>query len=161
VDLAFIKGVAQAYPQAQVVLIGTVDTDLSAISGLANVHILGLRSHGQLPAYLAAFDVCLIPYVVNERLVAVDPTKLREYLSAGKAVVSSCLPEVQKHGDLVYVGRDVDECVALVGQALAEDDAGLRQRRIDMARGEDWTCKMEFMASHMAGILASKPASGS
>ncbi|MCC6547208.1 glycosyltransferase [Candidatus Sumerlaeota bacterium] len=59
-----------------------------------NFHWLGAKSYDQLPDYLRAFDVCLIPWLVNDLTRFMSPTKTPEYLAAGKPVVSTPIPDV-------------------------------------------------------------------
>lgn len=153
VDYDLLRQVALAYPEATVLLIGPADTDLSAVRPLPNVRILPRKPHSELPGYLSAFSVGLIPYKVCERLVAVDPTKLREYLAAGKPVVTTNLPETAKHAHIVSVARDANEFVAMVGAALAEDTPEAHERRVAFARGEAWEAKLGNMTSLMAERL--------
>ena len=48
-----------------------------------NVHLLGLKAQGELPAYVQRFDVGVIPFRVNETTHAVSPLKAYEYLASG------------------------------------------------------------------------------
>ena len=59
-----------------------------------NFHWLGAKSYDALPDYLRAFDVCLIPWLVNDLTRFMSPTKTPEYLAAGRPVVSTPIPDV-------------------------------------------------------------------
>lgn len=142
VNYSLIRKVATRYPNANIVLIGRQTTYSNQLENIPNVHLLGYRDFKILPLYLKQFTVCLIPYVINERLVAVDPIKLREYLCMGKPVVSMDLPEVRKLGDLVYIGKDEEEFVEMVGKAIQENDSSLSEARIKEARQSEWSVKM-------------------
>lgn len=142
VNYKLIRKVACRYPAASIVLIGNKLSSLDELEGLENVHILGFRDFSLLPHYMKRFSVCMIPYYVNELMEAVDPIKLREYLCQGKAVVSVDLPEVRKLEDLVYIGRDEEEFVELVGKALEEKSPSLMAARIEAARRCEWSVKM-------------------
>jgi hypothetical protein len=63
------------------------------------VHLLGHKPYASLPAYCKAFDVSLIPFVVNELTRHVNPIKLREYLSAGLACESTDIPAVRDQAE--------------------------------------------------------------
>ena len=142
VNYKLIRKVAARYPAASIVLIGNKLSSLNELEGLANVHFLGFRDFSLLPHYMKRFSVCLIPYHVNELMEAVDPIKLREYLCQGKAVVSVDLPEVRKLEELVYIGRDEEEFVEMVGKALEEKDTSLTAARIAAARRSEWPYKI-------------------
>ncbi|MDH3223057.1 MAG: glycosyltransferase [Gemmatimonadota bacterium] len=98
VDVEAIADLARACPDATLVLIGSVRTDVSPLSDQPNVRMLGQKPYAALPRYARFFDVALVPFRVNELTRAVNPIKLREYLSAGIPVVATRLPEVEAMG---------------------------------------------------------------
>ncbi|MGD1096490.1 MAG: glycosyltransferase [Bryobacteraceae bacterium] len=89
VDLELIRHLALARPGWSFVLIGEVRTDTSCVRELPNVHLLGRRTYQSLPGYCKAFDIAILPFVVNELTLAANPLKLREYLAAGLPVVAT------------------------------------------------------------------------
>jgi glycosyltransferase involved in cell wall biosynthesis len=153
VDLELIMKVAHQYPEASIVLIGRVSADISLFAGVQNVYVKGFRQFASLPSYLRALDVCIIPFHLTELVDGVDPIKLREYLCAGKPVVTTNFREARKFGDLIYIGRNHDEFVQEVGRALLENDPDLVQRRILAVRGEDWSSKIELISSLVLNTL--------
>jgi len=156
VDLELIKKVALRYTQATVLLVGKAGTDVSLFSDVPNVSVLGFRDFDTLPAYLRVFDVCIIPFHLNELVDAVDPIKLREYLCAGKPVVTTNFREARKFADFIYIGRDHEEFVEKVGQALAERDPNLIQERVSRVRKDDWPRKIGLISSLILNALDRK-----
>src|SRR5690625_2938496 len=61
---------------------------------LPNIHWLGQRDYDLLPAYLAGWDVALMPFAINEATRFISPTKTPEYLAGGKPVVSTPIADV-------------------------------------------------------------------
>lgn len=161
VNLGLIRKVAEKYPEATVLLIGRATRDLSVVTAAKNVTVLGFRAFDDLPAYLRALDVCLIPFHLSELVDGVDPIKLREYLCAGKPVVATNFREARKFGDLIYVGRDEAEFVAHVGQALAESSERLADRRIEAARSDDWPRKVQVIEEIVASAIEAHAAQAS
>jgi hypothetical protein len=129
--LQFTVRAAAAYkkPRWSFVLIGEAATDIRPIQGLANVHLLGRRPYAQLPDYARGLDVGMIPFRVNDLTRAVNPIKLREYLSAGLPVVSTPLPEVERYRQLVGIARDADEFVLACSRAMARAGASKKNTR--------------------------------
>ena len=97
-DWDWVVALARARPEAAVVLLG--DYRGQCKNPPHNVLFLGLRPQGEVPAYVAHADVCLIPFKVDSLTRAVSPLKVYEYLAMGKPVVASDLPELH---DLPYV----------------------------------------------------------
>lgn len=117
IDQELLCGLADAFPEAVLVLIGKVQTDVSRLQQKPNIRLLGQKPYGQLPAYSAAFDVGLIPFVINDLTLAINPIKLREYLSAGMPVVATSLPEIELLSDNPMVRT---------ARTLAGFEAGIR-----------------------------------
>lgn len=113
VDVETIHAISRALPNGSVVLVGPVTLDRARLDA-PNVRLLGPRPYAELPAYVQAFDVGIIPYVENDWTRAVDPLKLLEYLAAGVPIVSSPLPEVMKYAHAVTTAPLGDAFAAAV-----------------------------------------------
>ncbi len=153
VDLNLIRFLAVSHPSWSLVLIGKVDTDVSAIEGLSNVHLLGRKPYSELPAYCAGIDVAILPFVINELTLASNPLKLREYLAAGLPVVTTNIPEVQRLGAHVHVGNTYDEFMRHIETCLAQG-AGPQLKIADAMSGESWDAKVEEMSSLIQPLLS-------
>jgi glycosyltransferase involved in cell wall biosynthesis len=146
VDFDLLAHIARSRPSWHIVLIGQQLVDVSAIRGLANVHLLGQKQHGELPAYCKGFDLGLIPYRIDERMTFVNPLKLREYLSAGLPVVSTPVPEVLRYGDRVHVAATPEQFVAACEAALREGGASERSARSAAMTDETWSARVAQVA---------------
>jgi GT2 family glycosyltransferase/glycosyltransferase involved in cell wall biosynthesis len=148
-DPTLIEALSIKYPSARIELIGDDTAKVrNRLSHCRNVHFHGEKPYVELPQWLATFDVCLIPFQINPLTLATNPVKVYEYLSAGKAVVGSKLPELAQFGDLVYCASDTEEFVRCVGQALAETGAvaqDLQARRVAFARQQTWHQRAEAL----------------
>lgn len=149
IDLALLRELALRRPDWSIVLIGKVTTDLGALRGLPNVHVLGQKPYSILPRYCRGFDVGIIPFRINELTVRANPLKLREYLAAGLPVVSTPLPEVARYRDLVHIadGDRSDAFDAEIEAALLERSEAMTHRRVEAMRAEGWEARvMEISA---------------
>lgn len=149
VDIDLLAAVAALRPQWRLVLIGDANTDTTPLQRLANVHLLGRRPYEQLPAYCRAFDVGLIPFVINDLTRSVNPIKLREYLAAGLPVVATPLPEVARNQPYVTVADGPDGFVAAIESALAQP-SDLRTARSRSMAGETWGRKLWTVCDALA-----------
>ncbi len=138
-DAQTVSEAARARPNWQFVLIGrTFGADLSALGQLPNVHLLGEQPYADLPAYLHRFDVACIPFLLTPLTRATNPVKFFEYLSAGKPVVATDLPELEPYHEVFYPLRSAAEFIPQVEAALREDSPELLQRRLELARQHTW-----------------------
>ena len=96
-DLRLLAGLARGRPRWSLVIVGPLgvgdpSTDPAELRSLPNVHLLGPRRPEEVPGYIHAMDVCLIPFRRNAVTDASLPLKTFEYLAAGKPVVATPLP---------------------------------------------------------------------
>ena len=97
-DLALIEALATARPDWHLVILGPVaKLDPAQLPRRANIHYLGNKDYQDLPAYLAGWDVCLMPFAINDATRFISPTKTPEYLAAGRPVVSTPIADVARH----------------------------------------------------------------
>ncbi len=145
-DPELVAKVAGSRPDYTFVIIGHVHhVDVSCLEALPNVHLLGEKNYREIPRYLVHFDVCLIPFKLNNLTKAVDPVKLYEYLSQGKPVVATDMAELPHDDqDLLYIGVDAEDFLAKVDVAVAEaGEVGetRKQRRIAYAQANTWAVR--------------------
>ena len=131
-DLALIADLARKKPQWHFVMIGPVAKISAADLPLsANLHWLGAKQYGELPAYLSGWDLAIMPFAINDATRFISPTKTPEYLAAGLPVVSTPIRDVMRqYGDLdaVRIGRSADEFARACETALAMAPTGTAWR---------------------------------
>lgn len=153
IDLPLVRAVADAYPDASVVLLGKVITDTSALDGARNVHLMGRRPYAELPAWCRGFDVAITPFRRNALALAANPLKAREYVAAGLPNVCTDLPELRRIPGCTVV-EDAAAFVAAVGEALRA--GGPSPARSALVRGESWEAKVEELRAHVAAVEAAQ-----
>lgn len=138
-DVEAVSSAARAFPDWKFQLIGRIeDRRVEGLRELPNVEFTGEVPYSDLPAYMARFDVGIIPFLRNELTLATNPIKLYEYFSLGLPVVSTRLPEVELYGEIVYTADDPESFVSQLAAAAGETDPSRRRRRISLARAETW-----------------------
>lgn len=66
----------------------------------------GLVEHSELQNFIKDYDVLMMPFIVNETILSVDPVKLYEYISCGKCIISVWYPEIDRFSPFVYFYHD-------------------------------------------------------
>jgi glycosyltransferase involved in cell wall biosynthesis len=161
-DADLLRRVALRFPQCLVLLVGQDSAGVREhLRGLPNVRLTGEVSYRELPHYLYAMDVCLLPFRLDPLTRATNPVKVYEYLAAGKPVVATALPEMAQFDGLVLVAGDADGFLRCIEQALAQPEPAAAPRRAFAARNT-WPMRIEAVERFLANPgrpLA--PASGS
>lgn len=124
-NLMLLDAIARAHPEWSIVMVGPVlKIDQSELPRHDNIHWLGLQPYDRLPYLVKDWDVCLMPFALNEATQYISPTKTLEYLAADKPVVSTAIQDVVAlYGDVVHVahskGQFIEICEGLLQRSGA------------------------------------------
>jgi glycosyltransferase involved in cell wall biosynthesis len=109
IDLRLLEQVAARRPDVSFVMIGPLakigEGDLPRKE---NIHYLGMKDYKELPAYIKAFDLAMMPFALNDATRFISPTKTLEYMAAHKPIVSTAITDVV---------RDYSHCVSIIHNA--------------------------------------------
>jgi glycosyltransferase involved in cell wall biosynthesis len=121
-DLGLVTALADARPDWHIVMVGpVVKIEPGALPQRDNIHWLGQQTYARLPALVAGWDVCMLPFALNEHTRYISPTKTLEYLAAEKPVVSTPVHDVvSMYGEVVAIAHDAQQFVAACEAALQE-----------------------------------------
>jgi len=122
-DSALVRDCAKAHPEWEFELVGsTLQADLLGLDELPNVVLHGEKDYNAIVEYLSRWDVALIPFKNLPLTRATNPVKVYEYLSAGKPVVATKLPELSLPPvrDWVRVASGSTEFIAAVESAVGD-----------------------------------------
>ncbi len=147
VDADLLVRVAEAFPTGSVVLVGPdalpSGPARSRLHALSNVHFTGQKELEELPAYLKAFDVATIPYVIGGHTLTVYPLKLHEYLAGGRPIVATALPELRHFPDVVRIGHTYEDFIAQIETSLRYDSPAAVAARVAVARENTWDRRVD------------------
>ena len=166
-DLELIARVADARPDWSIVILGpVVKISPADLPRRPNLYFLGGKDYAELPAYLAGWDVALMPFAINESTRFISPTKTPEYLAGGKPVVSTPIKDVMRHyADLEAVaiadGADefVEGCEAALALAAQSEREWLAEVDVKLAH-LSWDTTFDRMNSLIAEALLGQASSG-
>ncbi len=156
-DVDLLAHCAEWLPDTTFVLVGPVKrhrVQVRPLQRLPNVRFLIPCPHHDVPAMMAAFDVCLIPYRINPYTEGLSPIKLYEYLAMGKAVVATDLPYLHREAGNIRIARTAPEFLAEVQAALADSPSKDEQdRRRAAAEAQSWARQMDEIEQHLSPLL--------
>ena len=154
-DYDLIQGLSAAYPDTSIVMVGpVVKVDPRDLPQAENIHWLGQRSYADLPAYVKAYDVCLMPFALNEATEFINPTKTLEYMAAGKPIVSTAVADVVRNfTPIVRVAYSADEFVRVAGECMRGADESSIARGLELARASTWDSITNQMRSLIADAM--------
>ena len=166
-DTELLDRVAQMRPDWSFVMVGpVVKISEDDLPKRPNIHYLGGKTYAELPAYLAGWDVALMPFAMNESTQFISPTKTPEYLAGGKPVVSTPIRDVVRHyGQLmgVKIAATPQEFVAACDEAveLAKNpESGWLAEADLMLSAASWDTTQARMAGLIAELLGTRSTAG-
>jgi glycosyltransferase involved in cell wall biosynthesis len=160
-DLNFplLERLAAECPQWSMVFVGPDELGrdrqrFQALIARPNVHYLGAKTVSEVPKYIDACDVCMMPNDIGSSTVPdCDSIKLYEYLACGRPIVSTDVPSVRRFGSLVRIAHSHVEFIEQVEEALREDPR-IRDERKAVAREHSWQRRVELMSRVITSRLS-------
>ncbi|MGD6776444.1 glycosyltransferase [Sutcliffiella horikoshii] len=123
--------------------------DFKKLQSLNNVNWVGKVPPMEVPHYMNALDIGILPYKKSPYNNAVFPLKLFEFLGAGKPVVGMNLPSTQKFSEPnVYeylINDTVDNVIETCETLTSTSNASIVKRRKELAASKDWNNIFEKM----------------
>jgi glycosyltransferase involved in cell wall biosynthesis len=164
-DTELLARIAEMRPDWSFVMVGpTVKIAPEDVPHGPNIHYLGGKTYGELPAYLSGWDVALMPFAMNESTQFISPTKTPEYLVGGKPVVSTPIRDVVRtYGHLqgVKIASDPESFIAACKEALElsrnPDSDWLAEADV-MLSATSWDTTQARMGGLVAELLGTRAA---
>lgn len=119
-DYDMVSNLAKQRPEYNIVLIGSKYDDSlekSNIEKLDNVFYLGTKDYKILKNYANRFNVCIVPFVINDITKATSPLKIFEYMALEKPIVTTAMDECKKYKS-IFIANDQEEFVNLIDKTL-------------------------------------------
>ena len=111
-----------------------------------NIYFIGPKSHDLIASYIKKFNFCLIPYLKNDFTDAIYPTKINEYLSLGKPIISTRTYEVEKfskENSNIINFINFDENLNQVTDKILEVNKNTAVLSKEIAKKNDWSKRFE------------------
>jgi glycosyltransferase involved in cell wall biosynthesis len=157
-DWDLLLELSSTHPEWAFVFVGPtsphpdIDAVLKRMSDLPNVYFLGGKPTDALGAYPQHFDVCTMPYRVDDYTRYIYPLKMHEYLASGKPVVSAAICSVEEFSDVIAIAKTPAEWSSAIARALSSEEnaPGRFAQRQAVAREHDW----EVLVNRIARTIA-------
>ncbi|MBV9939975.1 MAG: glycosyltransferase, partial [Acidobacteriaceae bacterium] len=156
-DIELLRQVAKKRPDWQFVLLGpVVKINPATLPSAPNIHLLGMKSYADLPAYMSGWDVGVLPFALNESTRFISPTKTPEYLAAGLRVISTPIRDVvtpYEQLGLVSIAENAQQFLEAGERLLIEGSTPeFRERADEFLRQSSW----DQTSSEMEKLMENK-----
>ncbi len=139
--LAHILVHAVRYTDAEVYLVGGTEEDVKRLKsgtlGIERIHIVGHRPYSEMPYWLKASDVLVLPNSDKEEISVswTSPMKMFEYMAARRPIVASDLPSLREvlNEENAFLVKPDDAVALAEGIKNVLEDPQLSERLSDKA----------------------------
>ena len=159
IDYDLLAALADA-SNGSVVMVGpSTKVDPATFPRRANLHWLGGRDYADLPAYAKSFEVCLMPFALNQATEFINPTKALEYMATGKPIISTRVEDVvMQFSEVVVIAESHADFIAKAARYSVRPDQTRIKRGFELVKRNSWESIVRQLEKHVATTLASKRA---
>lgn len=133
-DFNLLVRSAEKHPEWNFVFAGAPIVDkktpeLKRLTKLPNVHMIGSVPREHVPAYVAHFDICVIPYNNNEYNRSSFPLKFWEFMATGKPIVVTGVPELAAYEPLIGYANSQKSFDLAIEKQLKNPESKMNDRK--------------------------------
>ncbi len=139
---------------------GTIDSfqngDMENLKALPNVYFLGNQQLADVPSYMNAMDINIIPYRTDPDSFANAgyPLKLHEYLTIGKSIICSPIDSAFEFKNVIAIKSGVEEWKTEINNLLNSKDTDENvQLRKNVAQNNTWTKRTESILNTISKLF--------
>ncbi|MBC7785846.1 MAG: glycosyltransferase, partial [Burkholderiales bacterium] len=161
IDIEIVVELAKAFPAATIALVGPNMLNPESVTRLAahkNIVLPGPVDFSEVASVMSAFDVCIVPHVVNDFTESLSPLKLYEYLASGLPTVSTPVSGFRDYPGLIHLAADASSFVRACEIALSEPQE-MAVRRQEIAKQHSWDARLDEIEAVIDSTLDSKASS--
>lgn len=150
IDYDLLQNIALQNPKYSFVMIGPLaKVNMDDLPHLPNIHYLGMKYYQDLPAYLKAFDVAMMPFALNDATMYISPTKTLEYMAASKHIISTPINDVVKdYSEVLHIVKDARAFTSALQQIQQADDLHQKQYT-EILDNTSWDKTVQQMKEHL------------
>ncbi len=158
-DYGLLSAVARARPDWSFVMVGPLPTRPTSAAWQfrhnhpPNVHLLGRREVTEVPHYIQACQVCVLPYRQDDFTKGIDSLKLYEYLACEKPIVATDIPATREYSHVVHIAKDVPGFVQKIETALIPPGSEQRALMRSIALQNTWDQRVDQISSLIQATL--------
>lgn len=145
IDVGLLEAVARRLTSGTIAMIGPdslAPSDRARLLATGRIRFTGAVPYAELPDWMTAVDVFIVPHKRDAFVESLNPIKLWEYLACGKPVVATSVPGFRERPEVIRLADDADAFAYEMHEALAEGDERSECRR-SIALANSWSSRVD------------------
>ena len=114
-DSELLLSLVEQYTNVAVCLFGPLKIELPKHERIV---YCGMVPHDLVFSVMEHSDALIMPFVLNELILSVNPVKLYEYIYSGKPCLAPRYGESEVFEDFVYLYKNSEECNSIIGSLV-------------------------------------------
>ena len=150
-DFALIRNSLERFDNIEYHFWGPVATE---VPQHPRIIMHGIVEHKELYNQIRDIDCLIMPFLLNDITLAVDPVKLYEYISFGKCIISVAYPEVMRFDNFAWLYHTQDEYYDII-KKLVEGTISVKYNQteqLEFLEDNSWDAR-EKKVNEIAGHI--------
>ena len=154
-DADLLYAIARQKPHYSFIMVGEEDNFFKThkLHQLSNIYFLGMKKTSETINYIANFDVCINPQLINNMTIGNYPRKIDEYLALGKPVVATRTETMEAFDKYVWNCIGPNEYIDAINQAINSSTPDIINGRIQFAHTHTWENSVNKIYSVIQNFL--------
>jgi len=129
-------------------LVGYANQDIAIrIHSLPNVHMVGEKPLSELQSYLAQCQILVAPYQQN---ICGDASKLYDYMTIGRPIVSSDIETARRLGKCVKIAKTTEQWIQAISEGLSGEKHEDKVARREVILECSWPVRAKTLSKWLA-----------
>lgn len=154
-DVELIRSLVEKDETNEVFLFGPYKENMKALFNIPRIHLMGAIEHHLVNSVMLSADILIMPFVLNELILSVNPVKLYEYIASGKPCLAPLYSESEYFADYCHLYNTKEDCERII------KDIKLRKvgpkktmdQCLEFAMRNTWDKRVSYMLNHVNTIL--------
>ena len=155
IDFELLAPFLHSMPEVELLLIGLAGD--GAIPAIPRTTYYGAVPHEELHSLVADLDCLLVPFRMQERILAADTTKIYDYINFGMPIVCVRYPEVERYAQFVEFYQTPDEFAEVLQRLIAQSFPRkyTEEQRLTFLEENSWAKRAEVVEGVLDSLMAS------
>lgn len=153
-DFELMRFVLEENPIAILYLFGPLDTEIPKHD---RIKYGGVVNHDLVFSVMEASNLLIMPFIINDLILSVNPVKLYEYIYSGKPCLAPLYGESESFGEYVYLYETPKDCSSIVSQIISGQGA---KQSLEICReftfSNTWFDRMKVIKAELEKKLIEK-----
>ncbi|MDE0008425.1 MAG: glycosyltransferase [Gammaproteobacteria bacterium] len=154
-DVDLLDRLAQERPDYNLVLIGSTHANAAVmeLDRRPNVHFFGVVTYPEVKAWIARFDVALVPHLDTDQTRSMHPLKMLVYAAVGVPIVSTRVQNLGDFAPYIEVADSHEAFLEAVDGMLNGDRCHDKPALAALVQEHSWDGRVASMLSQVQARL--------